>query len=265
MHRFLFHCERAKRHARYGDVARSARHINRAVRYSRFGAPHEINLDSKLGIRLIGHTGPATVIFRGIEVPCTVAVTDTDIDFIVQGEKRECLYMTLQPRLQAATVHILNVEENSCPLSAGMQHKGAFLLGLTEELCRQVGVHTVSFPEVEAQIVKPREKLKIRERARVREFVAADTRYDAFFGNIASRVSLLLACLARYKKTSTSDKLFELLEFVWAESRASFVEIASLLFPSLDLRHAADRTRQLLPPSILPPFPHCAWMARTIV
>jgi hypothetical protein len=327
------------------------------VRYSRFGAPHEINLDSKLGIRLIGHTGPATVIYKGVEVPCTVAVTDTDIDVIVQGEKRECLYMTLQPRLQAATVHILNVEENSCPLSAGMQHKGAFLLGLAEELCRQVGVHTVSledssyittseglmidlqfrsvmrhgaswyerqgyvytcafeggreravgavrdasvgeiskflaalsnshgeqvtvktrwveeyragvmsaFPEVEAQIGKPREELKARERVRVREFVAADTRYDAFFGNIASRVSLLLACLARYKKTSTSDKLFEFLEFVWAESRASFVEIASLIFPSLDLRHAADRTRQLLPPNTLPPFPHCAWMAKTVV
>jgi len=47
MHRFMYHCERAKRHARHGDVARSARRINRAVRYCRFGAPHEINLDSK--------------------------------------------------------------------------------------------------------------------------------------------------------------------------------------------------------------------------
>ena len=86
---------------------------------------------------LIGHTGPATVIHKRVEVPCTVAVTDTDVDFIVQGGKTECLYMTLQPRDQIAKINILNVEENSCPLSADMQHKGAFLLGLAEELCRR--------------------------------------------------------------------------------------------------------------------------------
>jgi hypothetical protein len=106
--------------------------------------------------------------------------------------------------------------------------------------------------------------LGARDRLRVRGFVNADTRYDDFFGNIAPRVALLLECLARYKKTSTSDKLFEFLEFVWTESRASYVAIASLLFPSLDLRHAADMKRQLLPPGILPPFPHCAWMVKTV-
>jgi len=119
----------------------------RAVRYCRFGAPHEINLDAELGIRLIGHTGPATVIHKEVEVPCTVAVTDAAVDFIVQGGELACLYMTIQPRDQIAKLNILNVEENSCPLSADMQHKGAFLLGLAEELCRQVGVRTVSLED----------------------------------------------------------------------------------------------------------------------
>jgi len=180
-----------------------------------------------------------------------------------QGYVHTCVFEGGRTRAVAA-VRTASVGEISKFLAALSKSQGEQVVAKARWVEEYRAGVMAAFPEVEAHIATPREKLKIRERMRVSQFVDADTRYDDFFGNIAPRVALLLECLVRYKKTSTSDKLFEFLEFVWTESRASYVAIASLLFPSLDLRHAADRKRQLLPPGILPPFPHCAWMVKTV-
>jgi hypothetical protein len=282
------------------------------------------------------------VVHKGFEVPCVVKPIDAGFDLIVQGRELECLYMSLHPHRQIAKINILNIHENACPLKDDMPSKGAFLLGLAEELCRQVGIRTVSLDDssyvttregvsVDLQFLSvmrhgsswferrgytptcvveggraeaiaaarfasvsavcafigklgPAEEAAtkarwaaeyracvlsdspdVKGRLRVSSFANADTRYDEFFAQLASRAALLSEYVEKYKKARESDRLCDFLGFVWTESSASYVAIASLLFPSLALKAGYnDNKRQLFPPSILPPFPHCSSMTKSV-
>ena len=334
------------------------RRVNCAARYVGFGTaavPNDtarLDLDAGDGKRLIGLTGRVTVIHKGVEVPCTVEDTDNGIGFIVQGQYLECLFMTLQPRRQIAKISALRAERNSCPLKEDMPSKGAFLLGLAEELCAQVGIHTALLDDsshvttrdglsVDLQflsvmrhgaswyerhgyittcdveggreqaiaavrlasvaaiceflgkfgsreqasakvrwvdeyrvgemldfaaskaLIETQETLSVRDKRRVQALAKADARYDSFFDNLAARVSLFLEWAERYKKVSDGDHLCDFLDFVWAKSSASYVSIARMLFPSLDLPRR-DNKRHLFPRGILRPFPHCTSMSKVI-
>ena len=131
---------------RYNNKAAS--HFRRAREYdakASFGAAESatVNLDSKEGDRLLDASGSVRVVFEGAVIPCTITPTASEIEIVVAGDPRECLNISVYAGKRQANISILEVRSIVCPLP-DTKFKGAFLLRFAEEICRQMGIRSVT-------------------------------------------------------------------------------------------------------------------------
>ena len=145
--------ERANAHMRWAVryTNKAASHFRRAREYdakASFGAAESVtvNLDSKEGDGLLDASGSVRVVFEGAVIPCTITPTASEIEIVVAGDPRECLNFSVYTGKSQANISILEVRSIVCPLP-DTKFKGAFLLRFAEEICRQIGIRSVTLKD----------------------------------------------------------------------------------------------------------------------
>lgn len=149
------HYESAERYVKRGEVAKAIAHFGRAREYdalskARFGVaessgPQLVSLDSKEGDRLLDASGSVKIVYDGVEVPCAITRTASEMQVRVAGDS-DCLNFSVYMGKNQSVIYILEVATITCPLP-DMPSKGRFLLRFVDEICRQIGIRTVTLTD----------------------------------------------------------------------------------------------------------------------
>ena len=105
-----------------------------------------INLDLKEGYKIYDMNGNVTLIYEGIDIPCTININDK-IEIKIVGKEDYCLEFLLDNTTKDAYINLLAVTDNECPLPEKLLHKGPFLLRMVDELCEQLQVKTLKLAD----------------------------------------------------------------------------------------------------------------------
>ena len=107
-----------------------------------------INLDLKDDLKKIyDMNGNVSLIYEGINIPCTINIHDTKIEIKIVGKEDDCLDFLMDNTTKNAYINLLAITDNECPLPEKLLHKGPFLLRMVDELCKQLQVKTLKLAD----------------------------------------------------------------------------------------------------------------------
>ena len=93
-----------------------------------------------------------TLIYKGYPIPCTInKISDTETEIKIKGEKEDvCLEFSINindnKKTRTAYIGLISITNNECPPKE-IEKKGAFLLSMVDEICRQLKINILKLSD----------------------------------------------------------------------------------------------------------------------
>ena len=92
------------------------------------------------------------LIYKGYPIPCTInKISDTETEIKIKGEKEDvCLEFSINindnKKTRTAYIGLISITNNECPPKE-IEKKGAFLLSMVDEICRQLKINILKLSD----------------------------------------------------------------------------------------------------------------------